>query len=86
MIDNEIDLFGIASVDRFYQAPKGFHPKDIYAKTRSVFVFAMRLPSESLFADNPIPFTHMNAMAMQKRDIILKNVLSAGKSVHMPGV
>ena len=34
---NGVDLFGIASVERFDQAPEGFHPKDIYAKTRSIF-------------------------------------------------
>jgi epoxyqueuosine reductase len=63
-----VDLFGIASVDRFENAPQGFHPKDIYSKTQSVIVFAIRLPVETLFAENPIPFTHVNTLAMQKLD------------------
>lgn len=65
-----IDLFGVASVDRFENAPEGFHPTDIYPKTNSVIVFAIKLPAETLFANNPVPFTHMNTLAMQKMDRI----------------
>ena len=64
------DLFGIASIDRFEKAPKGFHPKDIYSKTETVIAFAIKLPTETLYAENPIPFTHMNALAMQKMDLL----------------
>jgi epoxyqueuosine reductase len=64
------DLFGIAPVDRFDDAPKGFHPFNIYSKTESVIVFAVKLPSETLFAESPIPFTHMNTLAMQRVDAI----------------
>jgi epoxyqueuosine reductase len=66
--DKGVDLFGIASVDRFKNAPQGFHPKDIYSKTESVIAFAIKLPTETLFAENPIPFTHVNTLAMQKLD------------------
>jgi epoxyqueuosine reductase len=66
--DKGVDLFGIASVDRFKNAPEGFHPKNIYSKTESVILFAIRLPAETLFAENPIPFTHVNTLAMQKLD------------------
>ena len=69
-IENGVDLFGIASVDRFKDAPKGFHPKDIYAKTESIIAFAIKLPTETLYANNPIPFTHVNTLAMQKMDLI----------------
>ncbi len=71
---NGVDLFGIASVDRFENAPKGFHPKDIYSKTESVIAFAIKLPTETLFADNPIPFTHVNTLAMQKMDLITYDI------------
>lgn len=67
-LDKGVDLFGIASVDRFKNAPQGFHPKDVYSKTQSVIVFAIKLPVEALFAKNPIPFTHVNTLAMQKLD------------------
>ena len=64
------DLFGIAPVGRFNGAPKGFHPRNIYSKTEAVIVFAVKLPSETLFAESPIPFTHMNTLAMRRVDAI----------------
>lgn len=38
------DLCGLANIDRFADAPEGFHPLDVYADCRSVAVFAKRLP------------------------------------------
>lgn len=73
-IKNGVDLFGIASVDRFENAPQGFHPRDIYSKAETVIAFAIKLPSESLYADNPIPFTHVNTLAMQKIDLLSYNI------------
>ncbi len=69
-LDRGAALFGVAPVERFSEAPKGFHPQDIYAKTRSVIVFAVALPTEAMFADNPVPYTHVNALAMQKTDLL----------------
>ena len=73
-IKNGVDLFGISNIDRFQEAPKGFHPRDIYDKTESVIVYAIKLPGETLFADNPVPFTHINTLAMQKMDQISFNI------------
>ena len=53
---NGVDLFGIASVDRFENAPKGFHPKDIYSKAETVIAFAIKLPTESLYAEKSCSF------------------------------
>lgn len=69
-----VDLFGIASADRFDKAPDGFHPRDIYSKTESVIAFAIKVPSETLFAKNPVPFSHVNALAMQKMDSITYDI------------
>ena len=69
-----VDLFGVASVDRFEKAPKGFHPKDIYSKAESVIAFAIKLPAENLYAENPIPFTHAGTLAMQKMDLITYDI------------
>ncbi len=33
------DICKIAAVDRFKDAPKGFHPRDIYPECQSVVVF-----------------------------------------------
>ncbi len=62
------DLCGIASVDMFKEAPKGHHPIDIYKDCKSVVVFAKRVPSGSLFADNCVPYTHVNNIITQEVD------------------
>jgi epoxyqueuosine reductase QueG len=64
------DLCGVASIERFCNAPRGFNPKDIYEKTQSVIVFAKRVPSEALFAQSCIPYTHINMLIMQKVDTL----------------
>ena len=65
-----VDLIGFASIDRFNDSPAGFHPRDIYSKTNTVIVFAIALPSESLYAENPIPYTHLNTLAMNRMNYI----------------
>ena len=62
------DLCGIAPVDRFSSAPKGFHPNDIYSRCQSVLVFAKRLPAEALFASSCIPYTYMNRVITEEVD------------------
>jgi len=44
------DKCGIASIDRFKNAPKGFHPIDIYKKCKSVIVFIVQMPTDIIFA------------------------------------
>ena len=62
------DICGIAPVDRFSSAPKGFHPNDIYSDCQSVLVFARRLPAESLFASSCIPYTYFNELITEEVD------------------
>lgn len=38
------DIFGIANIKRFNDAPVGFHPTDIYENCKSVLVFAKCMP------------------------------------------
>ena len=71
------DLVGISSLERFENAPVGFNPKDIYSKTQSIIALAIRVPSETLYAENPVPFTHMNNLAVQKMDLITYNISSS---------
>ena len=33
------DVCGFANIGRFDNAPKGFHPLDVYAETKSIIVF-----------------------------------------------
>jgi epoxyqueuosine reductase QueG len=62
------NLCGVASVERFSSAPKGFNPRDIYSKTKSVLVFAKRVPKEVLFAESCVPYTHVNTLIAQEVD------------------
>jgi epoxyqueuosine reductase len=62
------DLCGIASVERFREAPAGFRPTDIYPDCKSVLVFAKRIPSSSLFLENCIPYTLISQLGMQEVD------------------
>ena len=61
---------GIASVDRFSEAPEGFHPTDIYKECQSIIVFLRQMPTEIIFASNPIPYTHAATMLYSDLDRI----------------
>ncbi|MFX1478847.1 MAG: epoxyqueuosine reductase [Promethearchaeota archaeon] len=69
------DLCGIASVDRFKDAPEGFHPTDIYPECKSVIVFLKRTPKSSIYAVNCIPYTFVNSMIINIIDDLTINVL-----------
>jgi len=64
------DICGVAPQIRFSNAPKGFNPKDIYSKCKSVLVFAKRLPIESINAESCIPYTHINSLITYEVDNI----------------
>jgi epoxyqueuosine reductase QueG len=51
------DICGIASIERFSSAPAGFHPSDIYKDTKSVAVFARRLPKGAVCTGNPLTYS-----------------------------
>ncbi|MBN1362544.1 MAG: epoxyqueuosine reductase [Sedimentisphaerales bacterium] len=54
------DLFGIAPIDRFDQAPQGFHPTDLFPQTKSVLAVAKRFPEGPFHARSPIPYSVAN--------------------------
>lgn len=60
------DLCGIASIDRFDDAPKGFHPTDVYKDTRSIVSFACRVPATSLRVDCTSSYTAIEEIAMSR--------------------
>ncbi len=64
------DLCGIASVDRFKDAPKGFHPTDVMPTCRSVISFACRFPVGTLRCKSDIPYTRVRNSMTQKLDAI----------------
>ena len=51
------DLCGIAPVDRFGKAPKGFHPGDVLSGCQSVVVVALRFSHSTLEARTTVPYT-----------------------------
>jgi len=64
------DICGIASVDRFADAPKGFHPCDIYRGCKSVVVLASHFPLSVLQAETNIPYTFVRNKMVEKLDQI----------------
>lgn len=60
------DLCGVASIDRFSEAPPGFHPRDIYEPTRSAIALAISLP-ESVFASPAsVPYSFYAAQVLNE--------------------
>ena len=51
------DLCGFASIDRFNEAPKGFHPCDVLPSCKTVVVFAKQFPTGSLHCNTTVPYT-----------------------------
>lgn len=68
------DVCGVASQNRFMNAPKGFKPNDIYSKCKSVLVFAKKLPFESINAENCIPYTHINSLMVNEVDKLTQQI------------
>ncbi len=78
------DLCGIAGIDRFSDAPKGFHPLDVLPTCKSVISFGCRFPVGTIFCNSDIPYTlarntitpKMNAITldfcieMEKRGVV----------------
>jgi epoxyqueuosine reductase len=62
------DVCGIADVDEFKDAPKGFHPKDIMEDAKSVIVYGKQ-SSKSLFdAKTSSPYTFVRNKTLEKLD------------------
>ncbi|OBR89673.1 MULTISPECIES: epoxyqueuosine reductase [Clostridium] len=64
------DVCGISNIERFDDAPKGFHPLDVYAKTKSIIVFGKQF-STSLFETNTnVPYTFVKNKSVELLDNI----------------
>ncbi|MBN1632296.1 MAG: epoxyqueuosine reductase [Thermoleophilia bacterium] len=60
------DLCGIAPVERFADAPAGFHPHDVFPGARSVVAFAVRMPDSGFASRNPVPYTFFATHALDE--------------------
>jgi len=57
LYDMGADLCGIASIDRFGDAPEGYHPRDVLPSCESVIVFAKRSAKATLRCNTTVPYT-----------------------------
>ncbi|MBN1573224.1 MAG: epoxyqueuosine reductase [Deltaproteobacteria bacterium] len=64
------DLCGIAPVSRFFDAPEGFHPSDIYPDGRSVVIFASHFPKSTFEPSTTVPYTFVRNLLVDKLDQI----------------
>lgn len=64
------ELCGVAPVDRFDAAPKGFHPLNVYPQCRSVISFACRVPGAVLSCPTPVVYTRVRNSLSAKMDTI----------------
>ncbi len=64
------DLCGIAGIDRFDDAPRGYHPLDVMPACKSVISFGCRFPVGTLFCNSPIPYTRVRNSITPKMDAI----------------
>lgn len=64
------DLCGIASVDRFDDAPEGYHPLDVLPSCKSVISFGCRFPAGTLACKTAVPYTKVRNSITPKMDAI----------------
>ncbi|MDX1797336.1 MAG: epoxyqueuosine reductase [Candidatus Lokiarchaeia archaeon] len=64
------DICGFAPVDRFNDAPDGFHPLNIYKDCKTVIVFALKVPQSLLSATNIIPYSHFSTILINEVDAL----------------
>lgn len=62
------DLCGIASLDRFSEAPEGYHPLDVFPLCKSVISFACRFLTGTILCDSPTPYTRVRNSITPKLD------------------
>ena len=60
ILNKGADLCGIANIDRFFDTPSGFSPLDIYDASKSVIVFAKKLPKGLAYVNPRIVYNHAN--------------------------
>lgn len=64
------DVCGIGSIKRFNDAPKGFHPLDVYSETKSVIVFGKQFSASLFEANTNVPYTFVKNKSVTLLDDI----------------
>src|SRR3546814_1149697 len=55
------DCCGIASLERFNDAPAGFHPTAVLKSCKSVIILAARFPVSTLLSPSPVAYTFVRS-------------------------
>lgn len=64
------ELCGVASLDRFADAPAGYHPLDVWPGCRSVISFACRFPAAAVTCGSDVVYTRVRNSITAKIDAI----------------
>lgn len=64
------DLCKVAGIDRFDDAPAGYHPLDVFPSCQSVISFACRFPAGTLTCKTSVPYTRVRNSITAKMDAI----------------
>lgn len=81
------DVCGFASIERFAEAPKGFHPRDLLPNCRSVIAFGIALPKGLLMADSQLIYAYFNNFTSPQVDwIAFQTAAFLEKTYHGTGV
>lgn len=64
------DVCGIGNIKRFNDAPKGFHPLDVYSETKSVIVFGKQFSASLFEANTNVPYTFVKNKSVALLDDI----------------
>lgn len=70
ILNSGADVCGIANVESFSNAPKGFHPSDTFADCKSVVVFGLSLPKGLAKVDSKLIYAHFNSFSCSQVDLI----------------
>ena len=79
------DLVGVASVERFVNAPKGYHPTDVMPTAKSVISLGMVLPKDILEQDIRT-YTDIRNEAVKKMDKVAADVAAELKGLKYKAV
>lgn len=63
-------MCGVANIERFESAPKGFHPLDIYPEAKSVISFGKHFPISLFNANTNVPYTFVKNKLFELLDNI----------------
>ena len=55
--DLGVDICGIASIDRFTEAPEGFNPADVLPSCKSVIIFGKKFLRSTINCSSTVPYT-----------------------------